>query len=952
MTDLTVTQNPINITVTEENPVVEVKDNSGGIGPTGPTGPAGADGSDGALGPTGPTGAAGADGSDGADGAAGPTGPTGPQGDTGAAGADGSDGAAGAAGPTGPTGPQGDTGAAGADGSDGAIGPTGPTGAAGADGSDGAAGSAGPTGPTGPQGDTGAAGADGSDGAIGPTGPTGPAGADGSDGAAGAAGPTGPTGPQGDTGAAGADGSDGAIGPTGPTGPAGADGSDGADSVVPGPTGPTGPQGDTGAAGADGSDGAIGPTGPTGPTGPQGDTGASGADGSDGSIGPTGPTGPAGADGSDGADSVVPGPTGPTGPQGDTGSAGADGSDGAAGAAGPTGPTGPQGDTGAAGADGSDGAIGPTGPTGPQGDTGAAGADGSDGAIGPTGPTGPAGADGSDGANGSDGALGPTGPTGSSGVGLPAGGLVGQIPAKVDGTDYNTQWITPTAETGEQPIIQLRSSAGQSANSTSAIAVQWNNSVAKDATVFTHDVASNNSRIEVEEGGNYKLSGAINYTGSTGNYRFTARVEIRINGVTTLSEYWDGSYIRATSGANFGSVPFSIPLNLSANDYVEILSTRINTTSGNATITAGSNVSLVRLKGPKGDTGAAGADGADGAAGADGALGPTGPTGPAGADGSGVTLPQNSKSADYTMVAGDRGGHVLHPDSDTTDRTFTVPTGLALSSALKVVNQFGAGKITLDSDGDTLRLEGTPITDPLVIPENSVADLLKIQSDEWIVSGPNVSPQALSVTEVDNFGNNEPDTTTYTQTLSIGTAREDRYIIVSLGAASGYSGDDLALSSLTIDGISATIYEINGGTASNTQSCALVAIAPIPTGTTAEFIFTFNRTVSNFACTVYDVKNLLSATPSDTASGTGADPSTTIDCPAGGVIFAALGVRGNAGTITWTGVTGDYDAPGMTSAVFETAKNETATALSAHTVTAAEATNISASSLMVVSFGN
>jgi hypothetical protein len=46
------------------------------------------------------------------------------------------------------------------------------------------------------------------------------------------------------------------------------------------------------------------------------------------------------------------------------------------------------------------------------------------------GPTGPAGADGA---------------PGSNGVGVPIGGTTGQILAKIDATDYNTQWVTPTS---------------------------------------------------------------------------------------------------------------------------------------------------------------------------------------------------------------------------------------------------------------------------------------------------------------------------------------------------------------------------------------------------------------------------------------------------------------------------------------------------------------------------
>ena len=63
------------------------------------------------------------------------------------------------------------------------------------------------------------------------------------------------------------------------------------------------------------------------------------------------------------------------------------------------------------------------------------------GPIGPQGPQGPAGA------NGLDGATGPAGTNGTNGVGVPVGGTTGQVLAKVDGTDYNTQWVTPSGGT-------------------------------------------------------------------------------------------------------------------------------------------------------------------------------------------------------------------------------------------------------------------------------------------------------------------------------------------------------------------------------------------------------------------------------------------------------------------------------------------------------------------------
>lgn len=49
---------------------------------------------------------------------------------------------------------------------------------------------------------------------------------------------------------------------------------------------------------------------------------------------------------------------------------------------------------------------------------------------------------------GDTGATGPQGPTGPAGPGVAAGGTAGQVLSKVDGTDYNTQWVTPSGGGG------------------------------------------------------------------------------------------------------------------------------------------------------------------------------------------------------------------------------------------------------------------------------------------------------------------------------------------------------------------------------------------------------------------------------------------------------------------------------------------------------------------------
>lgn len=154
----------------------------------------------------------------------------------------------------------------------------------------------------------------------------------------------------------------------------------------------------------------IGPTGPAGPTGPTGEPGPTG------DAGPTGPQGIAGAEG----------PTGPQGPQGLDGPIGPTGAQGLQGVAGPIGPTGPQ---------GLQGVAGPIGPTGPQGLQGIAG---------PAGPTGPQGPQGLQGVAGPIGPTGPQGAAGPTGPGVAAGGSAGQVLSKIDGTDFNTQWVMPS----------------------------------------------------------------------------------------------------------------------------------------------------------------------------------------------------------------------------------------------------------------------------------------------------------------------------------------------------------------------------------------------------------------------------------------------------------------------------------------------------------------------------
>jgi len=74
------------------------------------------------------------------------------------------------------------------------------------------------------------------------------------------------------------------------------------------------------------------------------------------------------------------------------------------------------------------------------------GATGLQGIQGATGPVGPQGIQGPQGA---------TGANGTNGQGVPTGGTAGQVLSKIDGTNFNTQWITPASGGGSGAIVLL-----------------------------------------------------------------------------------------------------------------------------------------------------------------------------------------------------------------------------------------------------------------------------------------------------------------------------------------------------------------------------------------------------------------------------------------------------------------------------------------------------------------
>lgn len=102
-------------------------------------------------------------------------------------------------------------------------------------------------------------------------------------------------------------------------------------------------------------------------------------------------------------------------------------------------------------------------------------------------------------------------------------------------------------------------------------------------------------------------------------------------------------------------------------------------------------------------------------------------------------IPQNSKSAAYTLVAEDAGEHIYHPSSDTTARTWTIPANTSvpfpIGTAITFINGATAGVITIAITSDTMRLAGIGATGSRTLAASGVATAIKVTTTEWIISG-------------------------------------------------------------------------------------------------------------------------------------------------------------------------------------------------------------------------
>lgn len=102
-------------------------------------------------------------------------------------------------------------------------------------------------------------------------------------------------------------------------------------------------------------------------------------------------------------------------------------------------------------------------------------------------------------------------------------------------------------------------------------------------------------------------------------------------------------------------------------------------------------------------------------------------------------IPQNSRSADYTFALSDGGCHIYHPSADTAARSFTIPANstvaFPIGTAITVINDTGAGEISINILTDILMMAGSGLTGPRTLAQNGMATMVKVTATKWVITG-------------------------------------------------------------------------------------------------------------------------------------------------------------------------------------------------------------------------
>jgi hypothetical protein len=104
---------------------------------------------------------------------------------------------------------------------------------------------------------------------------------------------------------------------------------------------------------------------------------------------------------------------------------------------------------------------------------------------------------------------------------------------------------------------------------------------------------------------------------------------------------------------------------------------------------------------------------------------------------SGVSYPQNSQSANYTLVLGDAGKMIFHPAADANIRTYTIPANASVAFPIGTVVLFtvenGGTLVGVVITSDTL-VYGNGTTGGIAVAANQTLMAIKVTATKWMAN--------------------------------------------------------------------------------------------------------------------------------------------------------------------------------------------------------------------------
>jgi hypothetical protein len=103
-----------------------------------------------------------------------------------------------------------------------------------------------------------------------------------------------------------------------------------------------------------------------------------------------------------------------------------------------------------------------------------------------------------------------------------------------------------------------------------------------------------------------------------------------------------------------------------------------------------------------------------------------------------LNIPQNSQSANYTLVLADSGKHIFHPSTDANARTYTIPANSSVAypigTAISFINMT-TQVVTIAITTDTMYLVAAGTTGSRSLAIYGSATAIKMTSTTWLISG-------------------------------------------------------------------------------------------------------------------------------------------------------------------------------------------------------------------------